>query len=466
VGLKRSALITSGNAPFAYRLMRAVVRFGILLLAPRLRMLKRERLEEAGPAILLNTHPKSFHVAILLIAALDRQVHCLVPSGELRGIFRRLACWALGIQPFDGTPEEQNALLNPCLNALTDQDMIAIFAGENSQSGFRSLPVAEFVSRLAVQAVLKGQGRVQPAIFPIHWLFHARIGGPAPIVYVDDPIHADQFLPKVGEDAGEASLRLVEAVKAAISINIFGLQAAELKHLACELENLSREYLQAEWSKRPEWQQRPEELQLSGFARRWLDHQNRTDPARLIDLGESLAAYREAKRRHSLERLIVETSGEWQSSQVRVVAAWLETVLGFPVALYGLINHLPAGIVLSANKLSKHDPKRDPKAEWLARIFIVLSFYTIQVFVVHFWWGRAAAGYYALTLPVSGAYLWRYRWLARHRGRTLLLKAVGPFRLAGLVRRRKDLLARIDRELEQSGPVASLTGRRSADPVH
>jgi len=466
VDLQRSTLVSSGNVPFVYRLMRAVIRFGTLLLAPRLRMLKRESLEEAGPAILLNTHPKSFAVAILLIAALDRQVHCLVPSAEFQGVFRRLACWALGIQPFDCTPEEQEALLNPCLNALADQDLIAIFAGENSQSGFRNSPVAEFASKLAVVTVLKGQGRIQAAIFPVHWLFHARIGGPAPLAYVDNPIRANQFLPKVGEDAAEASLRLVEVVQSACSTNVFSLAEAEIEHLARELESLSREYLQAQWSERPDWKQRPEELQLSGFARRWFDQQNRTNPARLIELGESLAAYREAKRRHSLEHLIVETSGEWQSSRVRVAIAWLETVLGFPAALYGLINHLPAGIVLYANKLFKHVPKRDPKAEWLARIFIVLGFYTIQVFVVDFWWGRAVAGYYTLTLPLSGAYLWRYRWHARHRGRALVLRALRPFRSAGLVRRRERLLAGIDRELERSAPVAAMAGGHSTDPVH
>lgn len=463
--LQNPGPVSSGDVPIAYRLMRAVIRLGTLILTPRLRMLNRERLEQPGPAILLTTHPRSFPVAILLIAALNRQVHCLVPSGELRGIFRRLACWALGILPFDCSAEEQDALLNPCLNALASQDLIALFAGEAAQGGTRSPQIAGFASRLAVEAILKGQSPIQPLIFPVHWLFHARIGGPAPIAYVDNAIYADEFLPKVGEDADEASAQLIEAVQNAIGANIFGLAETEIAHFSDELEGLSREYLEEKWSERRDWKQRPDEFQLSSFARRWIDRQNRTDPARLVDLGESLAAYREARRRCSLGQLIVETSGAQQASRPSVAVAWIETALGFPVALYGLVNHLPAGIVLSANRLFTHSSKRDPKAEWLARIFIVLSFYTIQVFLVHFWWGRAAAGYYTLTLPVSGAYLWRYRWLIRHRMHALFLKALGPLRSANILQRREELLGRIDRDLEQSAPITGAAGGRSTDPA-
>jgi glycerol-3-phosphate O-acyltransferase / dihydroxyacetone phosphate acyltransferase len=441
--------VPSHDAPVAYRLTRAMIRFGLRLFCPRLRLLNRERLDQPGPAILLITHPRSVTVALLLISALDRQVHCLLPSGELRGLFRKMAAWALGIQAFDFTREEQNSRLYPSMSILAGQGAIALFAERYPRNGAHRAPVADFAARLAVEAILQGQDQLQPTIYPVHWLLGAGRRGTAPLMCVDSPIQAKDFLPKTSEDLTEASQHLVGAIQDAISASIFSLAEPDLEHFSRELEDLSREHLRRQWSQRPNWKQRPEDLELSDFARRWIAEQNRTDPGRLVELRELLDAYREARRRCAMGQLIVETSGPWQASNLRVATSWIETVLGFPVALYGLINHFLALIILSISGLLRNSPRRDPKVEWLLRIFTVLSSYTGQIFVVHFWWGRAVAGYYALTLPVSGAYLWRYRWLIRRRIHVLIRKALHPARSARVARERRTILARFDREIDR-----------------
>lgn len=450
--------VRSRDLPPAYRLMRTVIRFGLRLLFPRLRLLNQERLAQPGPAILVIAYPRALPAALLLISALDRHVRCLLPSTEFRGLFGKLAAWALGMQAFDFTSEEQDSWLNACLTVLANQGVIALFAGRASQDNSHCAPVAGFAARLSVEATLRGQNHVQPAIYPVHWFFGRGRRGPESLVCIDSPMLAQDFLPKVGEDLAAASLNLVETVQASMVANIFGLAEPELKNFNQELEGLLRAHLKQQWSHRPDWKQRPEDLHLSSFARKWVTEQNRMDPARLVELRESLDAYRETHRQCSMEELIVETSGPWQASKPRLAAAWFETLLGFPIALYGLINHLPALIILSASGLLRNSPRRDPKVEWLLRIFTVLSSYTLQIFVVHFWWGRAAAGYYALTLPVSGAYLWRYHWLVRRRVHVLFRKVLHPTRSARVARVREDILGSFNRELERSAQPSGAPG--------
>ncbi len=462
--------VQSLDVPLFYRMVRAVVRTGLWIFFTKLRLLNRERLEQTAPALLLISHPRSFAASLLLVSALDHRVHCLIPAGKIRGFFRKLAARALGMWPLDFTTEQQDNWLAPCMKLLANQEVIALFAGEEPLNGAHRPPVADFAARLAVEAILQGQEHLQPIIYPLHWFLGTGRRGPEPLVYVDTPIQATDFLPKVGEDLAEASHQLVEAIRIAMRANIFGLAEQELENFTGEVEDLSREDLRLQWARRPNWKQRPEDLELSSIAWKWVVEQNRTNPASLVELREALDAYREARRRCSMEEFITEVSGPWQSSGAGVAAAWVETVLGFPLALYGMVNHLPAVIVLLASGLFKSSPRRDPKVEWLFRMFIVLSSYTAQVFIVHFWWGRAAAGYYTLTLPLSGAYLWRYRWLVRHRTHVLIRKVLHPGRSARVTRERKNLLDRFALEFERSlrsshapnGPSTDLAQRRPA----
>lgn len=353
--------------------------------------------------------------------------------------------------------------MDPCLDLLANQESIALFAGEMPGAGGCRAPIADFAARLTVEAILQGQEHHQPRVYPLHWFLGTGRRGLKPLAYVDTPIQALDFLPKVGEDLTVASQRLVEAVQNGIGSNIFGLAEADLARFSKELEDLSRENLRQQWSQRQGWKQKPEDLQLSSLARKWVAEQNLTDPALLIEVRESLNCYREVLRQCSMQGFIAETAGAWQSSKAKVRAAWLETVIGFPVTLYGLVNHLPAIIVLWFSGLLKSSPSRDPKAEWLFRIFIVLSSYTAQVFLVHLWWGRAAAGYYTLTLPVSGAYLWRYHWMARYRIHVLFRKVLHPGRVARVTRQRENILARFELELERSMQSSGALSERSAN---
>jgi hypothetical protein len=74
-------------------------------------------------------------------------------------------------------------------------------------------------------------------------------------------------------------------------------------------------------------------------------------------------------------------------------------------------------------------------------------FYILQIFLMAHWRGRAAAGYYAPTLPVSGAYLWRYVRLIRPRARLMFISLTIPGLTRKIKRLRHTLLEELDRTL-------------------
>ena len=92
-----------------------------------------------------------------------------------------------------------------------------------------------------------------------------------------------------------------------------------------------------------------------------------------------------------------------------------------------------------------------PKAEareraqsWLARVGIVLPILVLQVVVCDWRWGRSWAGVYAVSLPVSALYLWRYAWLLMHRSRLLGWRSFNPRVRARLEQKRRKWLRELD----------------------
>jgi len=78
---------------------------------------------------------------------------------------------------------------------------------------------------------------------------------------------------------------------------------------------------------------------------------------------------------------------------------------------------------------------------------VILVFYILQIFLVAHWRGRAAAGYYAPTLPVSGLYLWRYVGLLRPQARLMFIALTIPPLKRKIKRLRRELLEELDRTL-------------------
>src|ERR1019366_10453806 len=110
----------------------------------------------------------------------------------------------------------------------------------------------------------------------------------------------------------------------------------------------------------------------------------------------------------------------------RQTSLWFETLLALPIALYGLLNHLAIGLVLYLAGSFKRNSSRARTTEWTIRGAVTLGFYAIQIFLMGRFRGRAAAGYYAPSLPVSGAYLWRYVGLVRPQARLLFISLTIP----------------------------------------
>jgi 1-acyl-sn-glycerol-3-phosphate acyltransferase len=406
----------------SYRFVRGLVRIWFDLVFRKIRLLRGETVPASGAVILAVSHPASFLDALILVAALERQVRCLLDNNLLRGYWRgRLAQW-LGIISYEPEGEGQRAALRAAREALAQHEAVAVFVEYQAAKSGNLAPVGLAAATLAVEAESQHAGQLGLSLFPVHmFLPVGRSQTSELVIHIDAPLFPREFL---SAGAGDLPVRRLAAeLEEALEENAFRLQAGDIRQFLTDLEEVLRVDLEDEWAARPRSKQKVEGFKLSEFVAEWIEQLNLLNPGRLVALRDDLDAYREERRRWSLRTLEVEAAGAWIGSPVRCIWYWLESVVGLPIAVYGLVNHLLAWVLLFWAGSLKKESERDRRLEWVLRALIVLGCYATQIFLCSYWLGRATAGYYALTLPLSGAFLWRYEWLLRARTRLLILAA-------------------------------------------
>lgn len=424
-----------------YRFCRALVRIWFALSFHKIRLLHGEELSGSAPAIFAVSHPESFLDALILVAAFDRQVHCLVERKRLRGPLARLLARGLSIIPWEPGDTNWAPVVEACTSALAKGNAVVIFAQPHGSQPGEPAELAVNAASLALEAEARHSGQLGLVLSPVHmFLPVVRSQSSELLIYIDAPLFPRDYEVTEGGDFSRQVNKLAGVVERRYRQNAFRLQPEDLKQFASHLEEVLRVELAEDWALRPNWKQNLEEFQLSGFAVEWAEQLNYLNPGRLVALRESVDAWRQARRRCALQQLEVETTGKWINSPMRRVAVWLETLVGLGVALYGLANHLLILLLLYFTGSLKKESGRDPTVNWLIRGMVVLGCYAGQSLLVALLSSRATAGYYAPTLPLSGLYVWRYLWLLPHRTRPAFQALSLPMQASKVRRMRREFI--------------------------
>jgi len=438
--------IPAPSNPLFYRLLRGVIRLWFAFTFRKIRILHEERLKGPEPALLVVSHPESFLDALILVAGLERQVRCLIPAGLVQGLFHSLLARGLGMISF--LPENRQSALEGCCALLAEKAAVATFVEPGPAHSAEWSGLATAAASIAVEAERRNSGGLRLQLFPVHLFMpvghtHTR----ELLIDIDKPEIAQDCISRAEGNGLDRVRELALRLESRCQENSFRLQPGALAEFLDELEQALRDELKQERSSNPSGKQKLEGFELSRFVVQWAEQMNYLHPGLLVSLRESLAAWRETCRRGALHRFEVEGAGAWLEKPLGWAGVLLETVVGFALAFYGLLNHLVALAILFWAGLLKKETDRDKTTAWAERGLVVLGSYIVEVFLVARFWGRRAAGYYLPTLPLSGLYLWRYAGLLRHQARIAFLPFTLSVEAAGTARLRKEFLHEINQAL-------------------
>lgn len=419
-----------------------LIRTWLALTRRKLRILHAGELTTGGAVVYAVGCPANFLAAVVMSLAVEPPVRCLLPSDLARGFIARFMARKLGMILYETGGPIPTAAIEQALDVLAGRSAVVLFADQDPGGVLKTGTLASTAAFLLAQADARHVGRIA-ALRPVH-LFMPQPGSQSReiLVYFDAVLARPENRSAPGE-----TLDLTSALESRFRQNTFQLQPADVGYLLSDLESILQTSLQEEWASLPDWKQDIEGFGLSKYVVEWVEQTNYMNPARVVALRESVDRYRELERQCALRELELEAAGIPDSALRRGLLR-IEAVLGLPVALYGLLNHLAIALILLAAGSFKQNSTRSRRTEWTLRGAVTLAFYAVQIYLVKHWWGRAAAGYYAPTLPISGVYLWRYWKVAGPRMRMLWFSLGMPGLKKKVTRLRWRLLDFLDDTLE------------------
>ena len=432
------------EASTGYALGRYLARRWVTSEHGKIRLLRREALDHGGPTLfVLNGSPSFVHVAALA-AALPRPVRFILPEDACKGFWPRFIAARLGVVLHGSAQADRSAPLAAAREALGRRESVAIFAEmEPSRSEVLS-PSCVAVAKLAAKVVSSSTSGPGLTLISVHILSsYGAVAAGELLIAAGSPLAARELL---GGASSESSLRnLAGALEDQLAQNPYRLDERDVKFFLNDLENVLLADLTEDWASKPDWKQKTEGMEISRFLVECAEDLNARDPAQLAGLRVELERYREDLRRCSMTEAELETAGEWMRSPVLRARYWIEAAVAAPIAFYGFANHLIPIALLVPEKLIQGLAGKDPGHAWLLRALVLLGTYFFQVSICAHLWGRAAAGYYALTLPLSGLVLWRFSRLVQTRIRLLFRARTLEQRKERLRSLRKSFLEHLNR---------------------
>lgn len=434
-------------SPSRRGLGRRLIRWWFALTKRKIRTLQAGDIMATIPAVFVVTHPPGFFQAVALSTAIDRPARCLLPNSFVRGPFAAYFARQLGMILYDGEEVVSVTAQQEATGTLRSGGAVIVFADVDEAGQSPPGTLARTAALVVGRAEAPPGGR-RVGVYPVHLYLPESAAQSREILVYIDSVTAPRKDWRAGSASGLDTPDFIRAVESRFQENTFQLRPADLNYFLTDLEKILQCGLQEDWASRPEWIQGTDGFVLSRWVTDWANQTNYTKPARLVAWRQSLDDYSRLQKQCALWELEVEGGGASLRSGGQRALLWFETIVGLPIALYGLLNHLMIFLVLFLAGSFNRKSSRTPSAEMKIRVGVTLGFYALQIFLVAHWRGRAAAGYYAPTLPVSGWYLWRrYAELVRPQARLLFISLTIPGLKRKIQRMRQRLLTQLDQTL-------------------
>ena len=437
----------------AYVILRACGRLALRWFYRDVELVGIERIPSCGPVLLASNHPNAMVDALVVGCTLRRPVTLTAKATLLEHSITRALLRAAGVVPLRRASDDiargnASGLFDPSRNAgaftavldvLQRGGAVLLFPEGKSHSDPELAPLKTGLARIAFMA--RDERRLSVPIVPVGLTFERKWEPRSRVlVHVGAPVTLEYGAPNDSESVA-ALTRRVDAGLRTVTLNF------RSAHDATRILSISTLLAEVLDGFRPLRRPDPPLAASVRVAHRLNDIAPSVatlDPGLATRIEQFLDRISEFERRTTQHRII---PSDVQMNTDIGPGAWFATrelllaMLAGPLAMWGRINHwVPLRIARRLAKRTSRSPDEPAMHTIVAGLVFVLMFYAAQSVVVGWAFGWIVAALYALSLPLSAT--WDFRYADRIR------RAVARIRTYRLLRGAPSLRQQLIGEIE------------------
>ncbi len=458
----------------AYRILRVLGRLALRWFYRDVEVVGIERLPVTGPVLLASNHPNALVDALVIACTLRRPVTLTAKATLLENPITRGLLLLTGVVPLRRTADDAARVgsageVDPARNAgaftavldvLEAGGVVLLFPEGKSHSDPNLAPLKTGLARIALMAQAQRSIGTLP-IVPIGLTFERKWDPRSRVVMaIGTPILLGRDVPNAHGDATTLTGR-IDAGLRGVTLNFRTHDdASEVLLVSTLLAEVFDEFRPLQAPDPP----LSESVRLAQRISTIAGRVPRIDPAlaRRIDRFRArITAFDATIRGHAIAANDVQMStkvgrGAWFIARETLIAA-----LVGPLAVWGRVNHwLPLRLARSLALRRSRTPDEPASNTIVAALVLVLGFYAAQTALVMWSLGWVVGAVYAVSLPPSAT--WDFRYADRRRRATARVRTYLRFRrepvlqqqlLSELVWLRSEALA-LNSAVDQTSPEA------------
>jgi len=403
----------------AYRVLRELGRLALRWFYRDVEVVGLERLPSSGPALLASNHPNALVDALVIGCTLRRPVTLTAKATLLENPLTRSLLRAAGVVPLrrasDDARSGAGGVLDPSRNAnafaavldvLEQGGIVLLFPEGKSHSDPELAPLKTGLARIALMA--RDERRLSVPTLPVGLTFERKWEPRSRVLmHIGMPIVADAPAPNA--DAVASLTRRVDAELRAVTLN-FPTEddARRIFAMSTTLAEILDEYRPLHAPDPPLADSVRVAQRLSTIAPR-LPEFPPGIVARVERFLERLGEFERVLETHGIPASDVGMSISVGRGVGFVVRELSIAAVAGPLALWGRVNHwLPLRLARALALRMSRTPDEPAMNTIVAGLVLVLAFYGGQTALVAWTFGWIAALVYAISLPVSATWDFRY----------------------------------------------------------
>jgi len=397
---------------FVYVLVKSVISLGLRIFFQEIQVRNQQYIPKNEPAIIVSNHPNDKLDAFILGKSFPKKISFLAAGFLFK--FKLLG-WLMrstGTIPVYRKHENEDAdernikSFEACFEVLEKKGAIGIFPEGLTHLDRQVKKIKSGTARIALEAEIRNNWSLGLNIIPVglNYYHPTRARGKI-FVNFGKPFTLKKYKDEYNSDSEKAVQKLTEEIHDKIEQHIVHVESENVQQLLSDLEHIYKGHLLKKLSEN----MKVDEFLLSKKLAEAVQYYYKNKPEKIAEVWGMIENYKRKLKDLGVGDTMVRQYHH-RGVLMRGLGAFLLTIIGVPVVIYGWLNSLLA--ILLTTILSQRKANRLTKialTKLTSGLLIFPIIYILQIFIFSRYFDATLTILYAISLPVTGYFTLFFR---------------------------------------------------------